>query len=117
MFVIVSVCFLCVMCSVPVRAVADPPQDIKIQFVPATSTLKIDVLHASKAPKTKHYIKQVSVSLNGQQVILQSFRQQTDNKGQHVEYILLDAGTGSRIQVTATCSIFGSLTREIVAGK
>lgn len=93
-------------------AMAHPPSDIQLNFNKKTHILTVTVFHQVKDPTT-HYIKEVDVSLNDNQIITQKFTRQTDNAKQMAQYIIPDAAANSVLKVTGTCNIRGSLDKTL----
>jgi desulfoferrodoxin (superoxide reductase-like protein) len=91
---------------------AHSPSDIQISFDKASKILTINVMHNVEDP-TDHYIRQIKVSLNVQNVITQNFSSQTDTNGQKASYIFIDAAPGDQIMVTAICNLGGFLDKTL----
>ena len=93
-------------------AFAHPPSDIKITFDPATKMLHAVILHDVSNP-ANHYIKKVSVSLNGKEIIEHTISRQDNFSSQTVTYLIPDAKDGDVLAVEGYCSISGKLMKQI----
>ena len=93
-------------------AYAHPPSDIKITFDPDTKMLNAVIMHDVATPLS-HYIKQVNVGLNGNDIIVQNLSQQDNSDSQTVSYLIPGAKFGDVLSVEAYCSLSGKLKKEI----
>ena len=87
---------------------AHPPTGIGIKI--NGTHVEIAVTHAVKDP-ADHYIKHITVTLNGKIVVEQDFGLQTGNV-QNALYNLPGLKVGDKLSVRADCSKGGSLTEE-----
>jgi hypothetical protein len=85
---------------------AHPASAIRLEFDQPGRLLKIVVVHDTKNP-SEHFIKTVSVRLNGREILKQEFASQEDGTVQTVAYKIIDAKSGDSIEVTAVCNVFG----------
>jgi len=92
------------------------PSDVKIEFDNEIKTLYVEVTHPVNNVKS-HYINKIEVYLNDVLKIVQYFSEQKDKKTQLATYLLWELKEGSKIKVTASCSIHGFKTREMVIEK
>jgi hypothetical protein len=95
----------------PVRG--HPPAKIDMHFDLTAKVLSVSASHAV-SDSTRHYVDRVVVKLNGDEIIEQEFRSQSDNHVQIVEYMIIDAKVGDEIEVTAGCNISGRIKRTLV---
>ena len=93
-------------------ALAHPPMRIDLKVDAAQSLLKVVVHHTSN-DASKHYIDEVVVHVNGQEMVRQVFFSQTDDQKQEAMYVVIDAKQGDEITVTASCNIFGEKKASI----
>lgn len=100
---------LSLLIAVPVAAT--PPTDIGLAYNVATGQLNATITHPVPNPDV-HYIKNVLVKLNDQVVINASYTSQPTHDTFTYTYSL-PAKAGDTISVTATCVLFGSLTRNM----
>ena len=92
---------------------AHPPSDMKLLYNDQTQTLQVVITHPVSGA-SDHFIKSVSVSADGKDILTQTYSSQ---KGDTVTYSYpLSIPDGRAIQVTAKCSIFGSLTKGLDQG-
>jgi len=113
-FTFALACFFLAICS---TVYAHPPSEITITFDPKTKILTAVIAHNVSIPQ-RHFIKQVDIALNGQEIISQTFNRQDDNFGQTVSYRVSEAKPGDTLSVEAYCSISGKLKKEIkVSGR
>jgi desulfoferrodoxin (superoxide reductase-like protein) len=98
---------------------AHPASEVKADYKIATKTLSVDVKHLVSKSKntdtTKHFIKEITVTVNGKNAKTQTFTSQT---GDLVKATFdITAKAGDKIKVTATCSLAGSKSTEITVKK
>jgi len=93
-------------------AFAHPPQDIIIDFDPASKILKAVIIHNVANPEN-HYIKQVDIGINGKEIIVHKLTRQGNNNEQTVSYLIPDVKLGDTLSVEGHCSISGNLEKEI----
>jgi desulfoferrodoxin (superoxide reductase-like protein) len=95
---------------------AHPASEVNVNYTAKTKVLMVDVVHmvsTSKVTDTKkHYIKEIIVTLNGKKVKTKKFRDQTGDSVK-AEF-KVKAKSGDKINVTATCSLAGSKSTEII---
>lgn len=94
-----------------VPAAATPPSAMSISFDSTTHNLTVTITHATLDPTT-HYIKDVKVNINGQTVNDYRYTSQPTPDTFTYVYTLMPK-RGDTIEVTATCSLAGSATREL----
>ncbi len=102
--------FICLV--LPGIACAHPPKDIGISYEPETKILTALIIHDTSNPQG-HYIKEVDIGLNDQEIIQQMISRQDNNNSQRVSYFIPDAKPGDRLSVEGYCSISGKLEKEI----
>ncbi len=91
---------------------AHPPKSIELVFESTTKVLRVNISHVVNDP-SRHYIEKVVVELNGEEIITQTFKTQTDKQKQEIMYVIGDAQEGDKISVTAYCSISGKKTETL----
>lgn len=95
---------------------AHPASEIKLNYDAKTSILTINVLHIISATKvsdpTKHYIKEITVSVNGKEVIIESVKFQQNDRGETSSF-LLNVKPNDKVSVKAVCSISGTKIAQI----
>jgi len=97
-------------------AFAHGPSDILLTFDHDTSRLTVKVEH-NVSKVNNHYIENVQVKLNGDEIITQQFGSQSSSESQDVQYTIIDARDGDKISVTADCNIIGKKTVEITVSQ
>ena len=100
---------LALACSA-VPAFCHPPKSIELKL--ADGTLQIRIEHAVK-DASKHFIDEVTVQLNGKQVVKQEFSIQKDKDSQTAVYFLHGLVKGDKIKVSADCNKGGDLSKEL----
>ncbi len=96
-------------------AMAHAASEIELSFDKETSTLTVIAKHSVKNA-SDHYIDEITVELNGKKIITQTFKMQTDDNGQEVIYIIIDAKDGDTIEVSTNCNKFGKKKTKLVVG-
>ncbi len=89
-----------------------PPDRIELVFNTTENVLQVTVHHNVK-DLGKHYVDQIVVELDGEKIIEQKCKSQSDSKFQMVEYRIIDAEPGDEILVTAGCNISGRKKAKI----
>lgn len=90
-----------------------PPGEIELEFDLDQGRLEIAAFHTVR-DSSEHFIDRIVVQLNGEEIVEQKFRSQTDSKVQIVEYRIIDAKPGDQIEVTARCNISGRKKDSLV---
>ncbi|MFA5362171.1 MAG: hypothetical protein WC335_02845 [Candidatus Omnitrophota bacterium] len=85
-----------------------PPDAVNVAISANTVVITID--HPVQNP-LDHYIRLVTVSVNGEDKIRQTFTLQKGNQ-QYVMFILPELKKGDTVEVEATCNKFGSLKAQ-----
>ncbi len=91
-------------------ALTHPPESIHMNFEPESSIAVIEIEHSVR-DVSAHYIKEVNISLNGEEILTQSFSRQSAPSSQQAVYYLHEVSEGDNIEVLASCSLSGSLNR------
>jgi len=108
--ILVTVC-----CLYPQTSFATAPQDIKLEYDASTQTLTVTITHKSIATDF-HFIKYVEIKKGGAVVSNNRYESQPDPETFTYKY-KVPAAEGEMIEVTGTCSIFGSKTVTLTVGK
>ena len=108
--ILVTVC-----CLYPQTSFATAPQDVKLENDANTQTLTVTITHKS-AFTDFHFIKYVEIKKGGAVVSNNRYESQPDPVTFTYKY-KVPAVVGETIEVTATCSIFGSKTVTMTVGK
>jgi len=91
------------------QAGAHSPRYMKLTYEPGE--IKVVILHFTFAPKS-HYVYKVDIEKNGALVTSELYQSQPRFFFVIYKYNLT-ATTGDLITVTAYCSLFGKITRDI----
>ena len=105
---ILAIAFL----AIASAALAHPASGIELEFDAGDHLLTVTIEHSVKDP-AKHHIDEVAVSLNGDEIITQKCKTQTDGDYLVVQYIIPDAKVGDEIEVMANCNKFGKEKEEL----
>lgn len=89
---------------------AHQAEDMVVAYDEKNKVVSIGVIHLSDKPQ-KHFIKEVTIKLNGKEIIRQVFFSQRDPKVQTASYVIEDAEDKDTIEIVATCSDKNSLKR------
>jgi len=95
-------------------ALATPPDSISLKLDPETHVLSSTIYHPVRSNPSEHFIAKVVVDVNGTVLVTQTFKSQTDTKGQEVSYVLVDVKEGDKVGLTAVCSLFGQSKQVLV---
>jgi len=106
---------LFIMAGFPTDASAHPPKDIVLSYDAASQKLTATITHSSMAP-AMHYIKQVEIKKNGTSMSNNLYRSQPDKASFTYTYSV-PAALGDVIEVTGTCSLYGSKTVKLDIAK
>ena len=97
----------------PTPGAAHAPKEVVLSYDQAKHTLEVRITHSSSSP-TFHYIKKVELKKNGQTVSVNEYKSQPDQATFSYVYPV-EVGRADVLEVTATCSIFGSKTKKLTA--
>jgi hypothetical protein len=100
--------FFCV--SVVSLAFAHPPSDIKVNIT--EGEVRAEIMH-SVADPAKHYIYEVTFSLNDVKLVEQKFDRQFDASKQIAVYSIPLLKKGDKLVVKADCNKGGDLSKEV----
>jgi hypothetical protein len=95
---------------------AHSASDVKADFNEGTKILNVKYDHSVKDPAS-HYIEEVTVDLNGKEIISQKLIMQDDNKNGSVLYKIPEAKAGDKIVVKTKCNKFGKKKFELTVEK
>lgn len=108
LFTVTAVLAVCLLIS-PVSA--HPPSDMSVTYYELSKDLSVSITHP--VPNAgEHYIKEVIVSINGKVVNTSRYTSQPVQDTFTYTYPI-ETVTGDEIQVTATCSLAGSISRTL----
>jgi hypothetical protein len=105
-----AVCFM-----YPQASLANAPQDVKLVYDSQSQMLTVTITHKSAFPNY-HYIKTVEIKKNGKIQSTNNYKNQPDQDTFTYSY-KVPAAAGDALDVTASCSLFGSKTVNLTVGK
>ena len=94
----------------PQVSYANATQDVKLEYNASTQNLAVTITHNSSASGF-HYIKNVEIKKNS--VVLSTEKYDSQPAGTFTYNYKVPAMAGDTLEVTATCSLFGSKTATI----
>jgi hypothetical protein len=101
--------------AIPSAAYAHPPSNVSLAYDGQKHVLAVTITHSSFFP-SKHYIKNVEISLNGK--VITSVPYTSQPTGDTFTYTYpVSALPGNELSVTAACNIFGSLQGKLTVQK
>jgi hypothetical protein len=110
-FIFVALLFaFTVFCFSPQISYANAPQDVKLEYNASTQNLAVTITHNSSSSGF-HYIKYVEIKKNS--VILSTGKYDSQSAGTFTYNYKVPAMAGDKLEVTATCNLFGSKTATI----
>jgi hypothetical protein len=101
---------LMVFCFYPSVSYANAPQDVKLEYNALTQNLAVTIIHNSSSSGF-HYIKYVEIKKNS--VVLSTGKYDSQPDGTFTYNYKVPAMAGDKLEVTATCNLFGSKTAAI----
>lgn len=97
---------------VPFMLMADPPKKVTVTYNKENSTVKVVVFHPVANTST-HYVKKITIKVDGKEVKTFNETKQDNNKTDTREVVLKGIKPGSFIEAVADCSIMGSKKGKI----
>ncbi len=94
-----------------VHVSAHSPSNMSLSYDVDTNELAVQVTHSVDNPSA-HYVEEVIVLKNSVEVASRSYTSQASSTGMS-DVFSIEATAGDVISVTASCSIAGSITRQI----
>lgn len=101
--------------SCPEKSYANPPQALTISYDSNSQILTVTITHKSSLTGF-HYIKQVDIKKNDSVVSNNAYDSQPDPKTFTYTY-KLPAAKDDKLEVTASCSLWGHKTANLVIGQ
>lgn len=92
---------------------AHPAEKMELKWDETASALDVSIVHPVKNT-VKHYISKIVVSVGGKVMEERVLKSQTDPKTEQAVFEIKDLKKGSKIEVEATCNVFGKLKGSIV---
>ncbi len=100
--------------SLGTSAFAHPPSQILARFDSETHLLEVRIPHGVATAKGDHYISEVRVFRNGEEILVQYLASQFSPQEQKVQYLIVDAEKGDTLTIYARCNRFGEKTVDFV---
>ncbi len=98
----------------PASAVmAHPPSSMELEYSGDDGILTIWIAHAV-GNVSSHYIKEVEVKVNGDEVAELKYRNQSERDGERILVTIGRFDPGTSIEVKAECSRSGDMKKKIV---
>ncbi len=107
---VLAVCFM-----YPQASLAHAPQDVKLVYNSQSQMLTVTITHKSPLPNY-HYINSVEVKKNDNIQSTNKYKNQPDQDTFTYSY-KVPAAAGETLEVTASCSLFGSKTVNLTVEK
>lgn len=95
----------------PASGGANPPQEVVLSYDQAQHTLEVRITHASKDPAT-HYVKKVEIK-RADKTIATTVYQSQPGQATFAYVYPVEIGAGDVLEVTVSCSVFGSKTAKL----
>ncbi|MBN2725802.1 hypothetical protein JXR74_00380 [Candidatus Mcinerneyibacteriota bacterium] len=95
---------------------AHPAQVVQMTYNAEMKVLSLDVIHPTNDP-AGHFIQQVTLTLNGEEWVIQRFRAQTDKQGLRLNYYIPGLKKGDEIKATVKCNKFGNKGGRLIIGQ
>jgi len=97
-------------CFSPRVSYANAPQDVKLEYDASTQNLAVTITHNSSSSGF-HYIKYVEIKKNS--VVLSTEKYDSQSAGTFTYNYKVPAVAGDKLEVNATCNIFGSKSSAV----
>ncbi|MFX0075960.1 MAG: hypothetical protein ACFE96_10990 [Candidatus Hermodarchaeota archaeon] len=107
----ISVFFIVLFSIAIVNVRAHPPEDMQLAYDSNTNTISVIIVHGV-SDNTTHYIASVQVKVNGSTDQTHYYSSQPSLFDFTYQYTVI-TNNGSIIEVTAICSVSGSLTKTL----
>ena len=110
----VAVCILMtalLLVLLPAPGAANPPKEVVLSYDQAKHTLEVRITHPSQNPAA-HYIKKVELKKNDRTISATEYQSQPGQATFAYVYPV-EIGPVDVLDVTVTCSIFGSKTEKL----
>jgi len=91
---------------------ATAPKKVELKLNKNTGVLEVTVIHKVKDVE-KHYIDEIIVEVNGEQVAVKNPEKQTDVQQETIEFVVENLKPGDEIKVSAKCNQFGKKSAKL----
>jgi hypothetical protein len=99
----------------PTTVTAHSPGSVTLSYNLTTQILTVTVVHKTNSPSS-HYINKVEIKKNGKSIESQNYTNQPDPSEFSYTY-KISAKMGDILEVTASCSVYGSKTDKLIVKK
>lgn len=99
----------------PVVVYAHAPKEVVLAYNKDSQTLTVTITHKSPSPGF-HYISKIEIKKNGAPIGTNEYKNQPDKETFDYSY-KIQALEGDKIEVKATCNLFGSKTVNLTMHK
>ena len=108
------VCLLLMFFLLSSTGFAHPPDSIKAVYDKESGELSITIVHPTK-DTDEHFISEILIKINGETRLTHKNLFQESNESQKALYRFTDIRTGDKIEITASCNVFGKkrITLEV----
>jgi hypothetical protein len=110
-----SAILLVAICFYPQVSLANPPQEVTLEYDVNSQTLAVSITHKSISPGF-HYIKTVEIKKDGKVMSANTYDNQPAPETFTYKY-MVPAAEGETIEVTAACNMYGSKTVNLMIPK
>jgi hypothetical protein len=100
------------MSLIGIQVFGHPPQNMELDYDAETKILDVTITHSVSNPND-HYIYKVEIKKNDELIQTENYDNQPSSTTFTYSYSV-DAVGGNVLKVTAFCSIFGDISREII---
>jgi len=109
--ILLTVLFLFLL--ITTTAIAHPPAEVTAQFDLEKNILAVEVAHNVGGGSNSHYIGEITIRLNGKEVIVQKTTRQISNT-QTFLYFIPAVEAGDEIGILAVCNVGGQGNIQII---
>jgi len=92
---------------IPFVLLAHPPKKVNVKYKKESKILIISIPHGVK-DVTKHYIKSITISVNGNEIKVLEYKSQTSEASHDVEIELPELKNGDKVKVKVKCNKMGA---------
>lgn len=92
---------------------ANPPKSVTLKFDLKSQDLDVNIIHQVN-DITDHFIKTVTITVNGNEVVNEKYKKQKDSKGDVFRYTMENIKVGDVIKLTASCNKWGKKSKTLI---
>ncbi|MBN1761490.1 MAG: hypothetical protein JW878_00210 [Methanomicrobia archaeon] len=101
--------FFVILLSTPV--LAHPPSQMALTYDVDTQMLAVSIIHSVSDPRS-HYVEKVEITKNGEPLLTKEYTNQPSTSTFSYTYAIA-ANIGDELEVTAYCSLYGSIQTQL----